>query len=357
MQKLISFALVLFTLLLTAAACSLGGGDPPPEEEPRFQPGEYGGDPLPGTEHLFNVRPSPSGDRIALIRERTPGIPSDPRNQLWITRRDGSNPELMGVNVLGADWSPDESQLALTVAIGIDFYVYTIELATRDTTQWTGSESDVLSEPTVSNPKWFKDGRRLLVSVFAKAYQQPFSRGIYTINTETNEVRGPLVELMEGARPGNEDRYAIGQKYVDSENSRSGNFTKFTFADNTWNWITDFSKDSLDLVGTPVPSPTSNLLVQSRETGNAEQLFLMNSEGENARRVTELGGDNPQWSPDGSYVVFRRDVHRGKGAHYLPFRFDLETMEAAPLWPALPDSVPDFPDLSTQTLNATPTRR
>ena len=137
----------------------------------------------------------------------------------------------------------------------------------------------------------------------------------------------------------------------------TGNFARYDFANDTWHWITDFSKDSLDLVGTPVPSPTQDLLVQSRATRNADQLFLMNSQGKNGRQITELGGDNPQWSPDGSNVLFRRDVHRGEGARYVPFRFDLETMQAEPLWPALADSVPDFPDLSTQTLNATPTRR
>jgi hypothetical protein len=38
----------------------------------------------------------------------------------------------------------------------------------------------------------------------------------------------------------------------------------------------------------------------------------------------------------------------------VPFRFDMSSMEAKALWPALPDSVPDFPDLSTQSLSKTP---
>jgi Tol biopolymer transport system component len=83
----------------------------------------------------------------------------------------------------------------------------------------------------------------------------------------------------------------------------------------------------------------------------------MNTDGEEIRRITQLGGDNPRWSADGSSFVFRRDVHRGEGARYVPFRFDLETMEAKPLWPALPDSVPDFPDLSTQSLDKIAPRR
>jgi hypothetical protein len=78
----------------------------------------------------------------------------------------------------------------------------------------------------------------------------------------------------------------------------------------------------------------------------------MDHRGENVRQITELGGDIPQWSPDGSYFIFRRDVHKGEGARYVPFRFDLDAMQAAPLWPALPDSVPDFPDLLTQTFTS-----
>ena len=340
------------------AACSLGGGDPPPSEELTFAPGEYGGDPLPGTEHLFNVRPSPSGDRIALIRERTPGVPSDPRNQLWVTRRDGSNPRLISVNTTGVDWSPDGKRLAVTVFYGgVSFYVYTIDLETLETMQWTGKEDQYFDRPVVSNPVWFQDGKRMLVSVIAKGYQQSFERGIYSIDTETNEIKGPLVEVMAAAYLGNEDQFVVGKKYMTADHPLTGNFARYDFANDTWHWITDFSKDSLDLVGTPVPSPTQDLLVQSRETRNADQLFLMNSQGKNGRQITELGGDNPHWSPDGSNVLFRRDVHRGEGARYVPFRFDLDAMQAEPLWPALPDSVPDFPDLSTQTLNATPTRR
>jgi hypothetical protein len=343
-------ALATTALLVGAGGCSLTDENVPPPTEPRFAPGEYGGDPLPGTEALYNLAPSPSGDRIALIRERTPGVPSDPRNQLWITRHDGSSPRLIGVNTGTVDWAPDGEKLSVTVVSGINVYAYTIDLETLETTQWTGRDDQRLSFPVVSNPTWFQDSRRLLVSVAQEAYQQPFSRGIYVIDTRDTVTTGPLVELMQAAYLGHRDRYVTGRKYVRSEDPLSGNYARYDFTDSTWHWITDFSKDSLDLVGTPVPSPTQDLLVQSREVENADQLFLMNSQGENVRQITKLGGDNPQWSPDGSNVVFRRDVNQGKGARYVPFRFDLDAMQAEPLWPALPDSVPDFPDLSAQTL-------
>jgi hypothetical protein len=64
------------------------------------------------------------------------------------------------------------------------------------------------------------------------------------------------------------------------------------------------------------------------------------------RQITELGGDNPLWNEDGSYFTFSRDEHKGEGARYVPFKFDLSTMEAEPLFPAQPDSLPQFPPLS-----------
>jgi len=355
---------VLLSLLATAAiaallmapACSMLT-EPPETEEPTFAPGEYGGEPLPGTEHITIVEPSPSGDRYALIRKRTPGEPSDPRFQLWIVDQDGSNPRLISVNTHDVNWHPSGTRLVVTVARGIDFFVYTIDLETMETTQWTGKDDQRLSFPVVSMAGWFKDGHRILVFANQKAYQQPFPRGLYVIDTQDSATTGPLVELFSPTRLGNHDQYTVGKKYVRSDNPRSGNFARYDFSDDSWHWITDFPKDSLRLVEKPVPSPTDDLIAQPREIGNAKQIFLMNSQGENGRKITELGGDIPVWDPSGSYIIFRRDVHKGEGARYVPFRFDLETMEAEPLWTALPDSVPDFPPLSSQSLDRITPRR
>ena len=338
--------------LVIAAACSTP--TEPKKEEPTFEEGAYGGDPLTGTEHLSNVKPSPSGDRYALVRKRTPGQPSNPRNQLWIVDRDGCNPRLISVNTGTVDWSPNGRSLAVTVVSGIDVYTYTIDLETGEATQWTGKDSQRLSFPVVNNPIWFNDGNRLLVSVAQEAYQQPFSRGTYIIDTQDSTTTGPLLEFMQSAFLGNKDRYATGRKYLQNDNPLSGNFIRYNFADSTWHWISDLQKDSfIRHVDPPVPSPTGTTLVQSRKVKSAPQLFFMNHRGEKVRQITELGGDNPRWSHNGSYFVFRRDVHRGEGARYVPYRFNLETMEAQPLWPTLPDSVPDFPPLSSQSLSKT----
>ena len=162
-RSLSTFGLALLATLLMALSCT--GPTEPPTDKPAFTPGEYGGEPLPDTEHLSNVKPSPGGDRFALVRKRTPGKPSDPRNQLWIVDEDGTTPRLIGVNILGADWHPDGNRVAVTVAIGIDFYVYTIDLETMETTQWTGKNDQRLSFPVASSSGRYKDGKRLLTFV------------------------------------------------------------------------------------------------------------------------------------------------------------------------------------------------
>jgi len=352
--------------LLIAAACSTPTEppeeDPTEEPEPTFEEGAYGGPPLSGTESLFNLMPSPSGDRIALIRERTPGEPTDPRHQLWIVDRDGSDPRLISVNTTLAHWHPSGDRLAVTVDVGRgNFTVHTVDLQTLEATQWTGKESQRISFEVAASSGWFPDGHRILAHVNQRAYQQPFPRGLYVIDTRDSTTTGPLVELMQATNFGNQKEYVVGRKFTRDRAPLDGNYARYNFTDDTWHWITDFPSDSLDLVETPVPSPTEDLVVQPRRVQNAEQLFLFrpdaDSSDKDARQITELGGDNPRWASDGSYFIFTRDVHRGQGARYVPYRFDMETMEAKPLWPALPDSVPDFPDLSTQTLNKLNPRR
>jgi|GEM_PF-3869897 len=58
--------------VVIAAACSTP--TEPKKEEPTFAPGEYGGEPLPGTEHITIVEPSPSVDRFGSFADERPGI-------------------------------------------------------------------------------------------------------------------------------------------------------------------------------------------------------------------------------------------------------------------------------------------
>ena len=337
----------LSCLLLLAGCASVD--EPPRPDEPSFKPGDYGGNSLPDKEDLFSLQISPDGQRVALMRARTPGSLTDPRDQLWITDRDGSNARLIAVNVRSADWAPDGKRLAVTVAYGIAFYVHTIDLETKAVKQWTGEAGTFFDKAVVSNPRWFRDGERLLVTVTLQAFEQRFKRGVYTIHTGTGEITGPHVELMDGTGLGFNDRFVGGQKYGKTPGPLDGNVAVYGLETGTLHWITRVRSDSTHFtVGGGFVSPVADAVLYGIHLQNAYQLFVAKTDGTGARQLTTLGGTNPLWTYDGSAFTFVRDVYRGPGAHNVPFLYSMATGSEAPLWPALPDSVPAFPPLSTQ---------
>ncbi|HKI44596.1 MAG TPA: hypothetical protein VKA08_04590 [Balneolales bacterium] len=170
----------------------------PPVPEPYFKSGEYGGDAMPGTEWITAAFPSPDGQKIILVRNWTPGrIGTDPMSQLWIVNKDGSDPKLIATGSGAVSWSSDDSKIALTYAIDLDTYLFTIDLQTMEAKQLTGRKDQYFDKSTVSQPIWFQDGNRLLVSVWGKAYQQSFERGLYIMNLKTDSIRGPLVSITD----------------------------------------------------------------------------------------------------------------------------------------------------------------
>ena len=136
-------------LMLLSVSVAVGAGcsatDMSPEE-PLFEPGDATAAALPGTEHLYQLTPSPDGSRIALVRRQTPGEEFSPHDQLWIVNADGSDPRFIGVNVGGIDWSPDGETLALTIWIGTNSYVYTLDLATLEATRWSGTDEHFFTQ-------------------------------------------------------------------------------------------------------------------------------------------------------------------------------------------------------------------
>jgi len=325
--------------------------EPPRKDEPYFKPGEYGGEPMDSTEHLYNLQLSPDGQQMAFIRAYTPGRPLDPRDQLWISNADGTDPQLIGYNIGTVDWSPDGQELAITFIIGFhDTYIITLDKASKNIIRiWSGLRNKYLYEKTTSNPRWFSDGKRLLVSVWGRAYKQSYDRGIYIINTSGGTHEGPLVKVAGGGLLGNNGEYFISNKYTNEQDPLNGNFIRYDFKTGNWQWITDFPSDSLNRwAKQPVPNPVGTELIFSRFTENAWQLFQMNDMGKHIRQITKMGGDLPRWSPDGDYVFFNRDVHKAPGAQYIPYSYEIATGNIQPLWPNLPDSVPQFPALASQ---------
>lgn len=346
MKTLFSLLLVFITII---GSCEQPT-EPPDEDQPYFKPNEYGGTALAETEHLYNIQSSPDGTKIALIRSRTPSRGFEARNQLWIVNVDGTNPTLISYNIDTVDWSTDSKKLAVTYIPGAPHtYVFTINLEEMEAKQWTGAEDMFFSEQVEGNPRWFSDNKKLLISVWGKAYQQTYERGVYTLDTSTGEIEGPLVPIAARALLGKDEEFFTSDKYLEQGKPNTGNYIRYDFNSKEWNWITSFPEDSLGRwVKTPRPNPKGSEIVYARFVENAWQLFMMDENGDNERQFTILGGHEISWSKDGTKLYFNRDTHKAPGARYIPFYYELETGVISPVWPDLPDSVPEFPLVNTQ---------
>jgi len=349
-----TFIVLISILFATAASCTTGVEDPPvddpDEKETYFQPGEYGGEPLPGSEHLLWISPSPDGEKIAVIRRQTPGK-LDPFNQLWIMDKNGSNAKLISYNIQTFNWHPFENRLAVSFNPHNTAYYYlvTLNLETDELKLWNSKEEQFFDKYTSASNGWFNDGENILMTVNGKAYQQEYQRGIYTINTKDSTHTGPYKVLFASNDFGNNDQWAVGLQYT--TDNLSSNRALYNLETDEFQWLTSYHTDSDSLrryTGYPVINPSGPEIIISKFVDNAWQLFQINQFGKVVEQLTELGGERPRWSRGVDYFTFIRDINKAQGARYIPFKYDFSTGEEEPLWPNMPDSVPDFPDVSTQ---------
>lgn len=351
-MRILTFYLPLLLLLAFLQSCGTEVEPPePPGPEPYFKEGEYGGEELPGTEHLTWISPSPDGEKIAFIRERTPGT-TDPVNQLWVVDADGANPKCIAYNVLNVNWNPDGERIGLTYNPHTTPYVYviTLNLRTEELKLWNSKDEFFFNKYVEFTTGWFEDGDRLLIGVNGKAYQQDYERGIYTLNITDTSHAGPFRTLFAPAQLGNHDKWVVGVQYTDDR--YSSNRALFDLENQEFNWLTKYDEDRTDsarsLTGYPALNPAGTEIIMPRFVENAWQLFHINEEGENVEQLTELGGHEVRWVRGKNYFIFNRDTHKAPGARYIPYRYNFYEATEVPLWPDLPDSIPNFPDFSTQ---------
>lgn len=349
-MKPMSYYIALF--LLTALFQSCGTeAEPPPEPEPYFKEGEYGGQELPGTEHLTWINPSPDGEKMAVVRKYTP-LQNDPLYQLWIMDADGSNAELVTYNTQTVYWNPNGYILAFTYNPYTTpyTYIFTFNLKTEELKLWSGKEEHFFNKEVEAATGWFSDGERLLLGVNAKAYQQEYERGIYTLNVTDSSHTGPHRILFSPTQLGNNDQWVVGIQY--STDEFSSNRALFDFETEQFSWLTTYNEETSDsarqYTGFPSINPAGKEIILPRYVENAWQLFHINEDGENVEQLTEFGGNEVSWTRGKDYFIFNRDTHKAPGARYIPYKYNFSEGTEEPLWPSLPDSVPEFPEFSTQ---------
>jgi len=353
-MKYIKYLAIPVILMTAAISCTTSIEDPPAndpdEKETYFQPGEYGGESLPGTEHLLWISHSPDGEKIALIRERTPGE-LDPLYQLWVIDQERDDVYMLTYNIQTFDWHPDSDKLSFTFnPHGSPYsYVFTYSFDTQGLNLWNSKDEFFFDKYVEVSRGWFNDGEHLLIDVGGKAYQQDYERGTYSLNLTDTTHTGPYRELLQATLLGNNETWIVGTQYT--TDNLSANKALYNLKTEEFNWLTTYNTDSDSLrlfTDYPVPNPSGPEIILPKFVDHAWQLFQINQHGETVRQLTELGGHQVRWVREHDYFIFNRDTHKGEGARYIPFKYNFSTGEKEPIWPNLPDSVPDFPDFSTQ---------
>jgi hypothetical protein len=341
--------LIVFTLFQSCGT----EVEPPelPDPETYFKKGEYGGQELPGTEHLTLISPSPSGDKIALIRERTPND-NDPLYQLWILDADGTDASLITYNTGAIHWHPNGNKLAFTFNPHTTpyTYVFTLNLDTKELKLWNSKEEFFFDKYTSASAGWFEEGHHLLIGVNGKAYQQEYDRGLYILDIRDTTHVGPLKTLFTPVQLGYNDKWVVGIQYTDDR--YSSNRALFDLETKEFHWLTKYDEDRTDsarsFTGYPALNPSGEEIILPRYMENAWQLFHIDKNGSNIEQLTELGGHEVRWVRGKDFFIFNRDTHKAPGAKYIPYKYNFAEGTEEPLWPNLPDSVPEFPAFSTQ---------
>ncbi len=198
---------------------------------------------------------SPDGTRIAFVSDR------DGQRELYVMNADGTNQTRLTNNTTieaAPDWSPDGTRIAFatgTESEGIG-QILVINADGTNQTHLTNNER------WNHSPEWSPDGTRL---AFAS-----------TNNWDTQIT----VMLPDGTQP-----------ITFTGNQGFGRFPVV--------WSPDSTRLAFDLVDNESPNDGASNL----------EIGVSNADGTNQRHLTQDGGGQPDWSPDGTRIAFFSDRH------------------------------------------------
>jgi len=230
---------------------------------------------------------SPDGNTIAYVYngiiEVHPwgGATVDPSlGGIWFMNPDGTNKRMFLHGGAWPDWSPDGQKLV----IGGSAQIYTIKTNGDSLTQLTFSGRNFF-------PDWAPDGKRIAYSTSAPVD----SSGIWIINVSHEYSKHLGLGYMPDWSPDGSRLVYIGlgnNLYVADTNGN--NRIQLTFLKDCDNRHPVFSPDGKKIAFSSA-SPYSGV-----------QIYVMNSDGSDLKKLTTEGGTSPCWSPDGTKIPFVR---------------------------------------------------
>jgi TolB protein len=211
-----------------------------------------------------------------------------------VINTDGSSLTLLVVSGLNPNWSPDGGQIAFEASHNGKPAIYLMNIDSSQQTYLTDMASS--SSPY---PVWSPDGQQIVFEMYDGYHN------IYIINIDGSGLR-PLTDPgLDAQRP----TWSPNDQQVAFIYS-SEHHTPFKIATVAVNDSGDWHilAEGID----PVWSPNSQQIAFF--SGLDDQLYLMNADGSNQKRLTNTGQiapalSPPSWSLDGEHIAFvsRRD--------------------------------------------------
>ena len=303
-------------LVLLLAGCSLLGGDEdvpwdtdiPESEAFEADLGEW----------------SPDGKRIAFqhnaeLTEPNPGL----LDQLWIADLETGERHMVHTGrVLALDWSPDGEWFAFH-SFSDPEYLFKVDVNGQRLTRLTGEDSPNPDLRYTVTGNWSPSGDRLLYTVVAG---EP--RGISVMNPDGSDTQLLVPYGIQGSWfPDGERIIYVNWDPAVPEATGRARQVYTANADGTGiRKLTDLP-DS-DYLSTPVLSPDGK---QIAFVYGRDELHLMNVDGTDVRQVTNGEGivGGPEWSPDGTQILFGRFIPNVSTRLYV---LDVATLEVEPVF-------------------------
>ncbi|MCA1578683.1 MAG: DPP IV N-terminal domain-containing protein [Acidobacteria bacterium] len=247
----------------------------------------------------MDVRPvwSPDGRRIAFASN------GDGKNEIYVMDVDGANVKRLTNNLaddVNASWSPDGGRILFDSERDGNKEVYVMDAAGGNQLRLTRNNA------VDTTAAWSPDGSLIAFAsnrATGPAYN-PYNLDIYVMNADGSNVRRIVDDPEYDVGP----QWSPDGRKIVFMTGRNRNFDVYEMnADGTGQRNLTADHDKSD--GAPVWSIDGHNIAFSRKIEGKDQIFVMDSAGENLKRVTHNSANNasPSWSPDGSKLIFNTD--------------------------------------------------
>jgi len=240
---------------------------------------------------------SPDGSRIAFWSNR------EGKKEIYVMDADGTNVKRLTHNLaddVNPSWSPDGRKILFDSERDGNQEVYVMDADGGNQIRLTRNNAADITAT------WSPDG-----SLIAFASNRdtgppynPYNPDIYVMNADGSNVRRIVNDAEFDIGP----QWSPDGRKIVFMTGRNRNFDVYEMnADGTGQRNLTADHDKSD--GAPVWSMDGHNIAFARRIEGKDQIFVMDSEGGNLKRVTHNAANNssPRWSPDGSKLIFHTD--------------------------------------------------